>query len=362
MFKHIFRDTIRLDLGALRATASLPCIIAVALALAVGLSFGRPVWGLVGAFGAMSVGFGAFQTLGSSRELPLLWASLGMGLAAAVGSLIPHTTIGLVLNAIMIGLTYGLLTALGPGVTWIVLQCGIAGLVATAYPTGLGNALGRAFLVVVGGLLQMGIVLLFRRFSTWFRPLPAYEDSFQGIRPAVQTLRANLGLDAIPLRYALQLALTLGLAAFCARLFELPNGYWAPMTALLVLRTDFRETLSRGLARVVGTVLGAGLATLLAASLRPGPMTLGALIVLFAWLCYSVVNVNYGAFSICITAYIAFLLAFAGLPEGEVALHRVANTTLGGTLALVAAVPGLVAYRKKVVGQTANEESAPFTR
>jgi hypothetical protein len=349
MFKHVVRDTIRIDLGALRAMASLPCIIAVALALAVGLLFDRPVWGLVGAFGAMSVGFGAFQILGRSRELPLLWASLGMGLAAAVGSLIPHNTIGLVINAIGVGAIYGILTSLGPGVTWIILQCGIAGLVATAYPTGLANALGRALLVVAGGLLQMGIVLVFRRFST-FRPQPAYEDSFQGIRPAVRTLRANLGLDAIPLRYALQLALTLGLAAFCARALDLPNGYWAPMTALLVLRTDFRETLTRGLARVIGTVLGAGLATLLAASLRPGPLTLGALIVLFAWLCYSVVNVNYGAFSICITAYIAFLLAFAGLPEGEVAYHRVANTTLGGTLALMAAVPGLIAYRKKNLG------------
>ncbi len=360
MFKHVVHDTIRLDLGALRATASLPCILAVALALAAGASFGRPVWGLVGAFGAMSVGFGAFQTLGSSRELPLLWASLGMGLAAAVGSLIPHTTVGLVLNAIMIGLTYGLLTALGPGVTWIVLQCGIAGLVATAYPTGLGNALGRALLVVGGGLLQMFIVLLFRRFTSWYRPLAAYEDSFEGIRPAVRTLRANLGLDAIPFRYALQLALTLGLAAFCARRLDLPNGYWAPMTALLVLRTDFRETLTRGLARVIGTILGAGLATLLAASLRPGPLALAALIVVCAWLCYSVVTVNYGAFSICITAYIAFLLAFAGLPEGEVALHRVANTLLGGTLALLAAVPGLIAYRKKAVAAPAASWSVKF--
>ena len=119
------------------------------------------------------------------------------------------------------------------------------------------------------------------------------------------------------------------------------------MTALLVLRTDLRETFSRGVARVIGTFLGAGLATLLASVLRPDPIVLSALVVLFAWLCYSVVNVNYGMFSVCVTAYIAFLLSFAGLPESEVAFHRIANTALGGAIALFAAFPGLLAHRKE---------------
>jgi uncharacterized membrane protein YgaE (UPF0421/DUF939 family) len=119
------------------------------------------------------------------------------------------------------------------------------------------------------------------------------------------------------------------------------------MTALLVLRTNLRETLSRGLARLIGTVLGAGLATLLAATFRPDLTSLSVLVVIFAWLCYSVVTVNYGAFSICITTYIAFLLAMAGLPEGQVAFYRVANTTLGGGLALLVALPALLRYRRR---------------
>jgi uncharacterized membrane protein YccC len=159
-------------------------------------------------------------------------------------------------------------------------------------------------------------------------------------------LRENIGWSAIPFRYALQLAFTLGAAAILARWLGLPNGYWAPMTALLVLRTNFHETISRGLARLIGTLLGAGLATLLAASLRPGLLTLSALVVLFAWLSYSVVTVNYGAFAICITAYIAFLLAIAGLPESQTAYYRVANTAVGGSLALIAALPALISSWK----------------
>jgi hypothetical protein len=347
MLKHAVRDAVKIDLSALRALSSLPCVCAVALTLALGLWWQRPTFGMVAAFGAMSVGFGAYHTLGSSRNLPLLWASLGMGFSAAVGSLIPHNALGLAINAISVGAVYGLLTALGPGVTWIALQCGIAALVATGYPTGVTNALGRALLVTSGGLLQMGTVILFRQLSFYFRPPVAYQDVFRGVRPAVETLRQNIDWKAIPFRYALKLACTLGLAAALARVLGLPNGYWAPMTALLVLRTNLRETLSRGLARLIGTVLGAGLATLLAATFRPDLTSLSVLVVIFAWLCYSVVTVNYGAFSICITTYIAFLLALAGLPEGQVAFYRVANTTLGGGLALLFALPALLRYRRR---------------
>src|SRR5262249_26080655 len=107
---------------------------------------------------------------------------------------------------------------------------------------------------------------------------------------------------------------------------------------LLVLRTDLHETLTRGLARMIGTILGAGLATLLVSLLRPGPVTLIALIVIFAWLCYSTIRVGYGVLSASVTAYIAFLFALGGLPEADVALHRVANTCLGGALALLMSV------------------------
>jgi uncharacterized membrane protein YccC len=125
-----------------------------------------------------------------------------------------------------------------------------------------------------------------------------------------------------------------------AHQFALSNGYWVPMTALLILRSDLSETLTRGLARMAGTIIGAGLATLLVSTLRPGPATLIVLIVLFAWLCYSTVIVSYGTFSVSVTAYIAFLLALGGLPENDVALHRVANTCLGGSLALLTSIIG----------------------
>ena len=108
------------------------------------------------------------------------------------------------------------------------------------------------------------------------------------------------------------------------------------MTAAIVLKGDFRQTASRGLGRLAGTLLGSGLATLLAAELRPNPIITAALIVVFSWLCYTLLRVNYTLYAACITSYIVFLFAFIGLPERPVVVHRVENTALGGACAMLA--------------------------
>ncbi len=346
MFREIFGDAFRLNWAESRARAAFPCILAIALSLGAGLIAGRPIYGMIAAGGAMSVGFGAFQTLGNSRRRPMLWASLGMSLATGVGSLVPHTPLGVALNGLAVGFVYGMLSALGESVAWIALQCAIFALVSTAYPSDLANASGRALLVLLGGCLQMAIVLLFRRIHARFDVVIPSAIPFPGFASALELLQQKIRARSAEFRYAVKLALLLAGAAALARALALPNGYWVPMTALFVLRTDLRETYSRGVARVAGTLVGAGLATVLASGLRPDPVALSALIVLSAWLCYSVLNVNYGVFSICVTAYIAFLLSFAGLPEGEVALHRVANTALGGLLALLVATPEFFSRRQ----------------
>jgi uncharacterized membrane protein YccC len=107
------------------------------------------------------------------------------------------------------------------------------------------------------------------------------------------------------------------------------------MTALLVLKPDLQQTLIRGFARIGGTLVGAAIATLIAATLRPDPPALVVLVLLSAALCYVLLNVNYAAYAIAITAYVAFLLALAGLPELVVVRARVVNTALGGLCAFL---------------------------
>jgi uncharacterized membrane protein YccC len=91
----------------------------------------------------------------------------------------------------------------------------------------------------------------------------------------------------------------------------------------------------------------------IASSLRPGPHALVILVLVFAWVCYAVLNVNYALFAAGVTSYVVFLLALAGLPETAIIRHRAVNTLAGGALALLFhALFAFIARRRE--GATSN--------
>ena len=324
-----------------RMRAAIPGALALGIAVLIGLALHNPAAGMIMAGGALSVGFGAFQTLGRSRTAPMFAAAIGTALSAFMGSLLAETSAGAVGALALAGFLCGLLSALGPGAGWIGLQCAIAAIIASGFPGGVVTSGERALLILAGGVLQTIVVLVSRRVHVWFAN-PMKEDPYTGAGAALRLLRENLRWSSEAFRHGVHLAITLAVAYGCERIFALSNGYWVPMTALLVLKPSAHQTFGRGVGRVLGTLFGAGLATFLASLLHPHALALAGFVVLFAWLCYSLLEVNYGLFSACITAYIAFLLAFTGQPTSHIALHRLANTALGGSLALLAYVPGFL--------------------
>ncbi len=118
------------------------------------------------------------------------------------------------------------------------------------------------------------------------------------------------------------------------RYFHVRNGYWIPMTALLVLKPQWANTLSRGIARMLGTVAGAGFALMLSRFMPYPAWVMPTLVVVSAWGCYALQAVNYAVFSFFITLYIVFLFRFGGFSETAAAHIRLVNTVVGGSLAL----------------------------
>lgn len=313
---------------------ALVCLPAIAISLAVGIALGQPAAGMVAAGGALSVGFGAFQQLSALRALPMILSAIGMALSTLVGSALGGHALPF---ALLLGLWAGfcgLATTLGAGAWWTVLQWVIAMLVAGSLPGTLLAGAERALLVLAGGGVQVLIVGAARTLHVLpeavTQPLPRAP-----LRTAVRLLRRHLSWRAPTGRYAVVLAVSVGGLDLIARQLDLPNGYWAPMTLLLLLKPAFRDTLGRGVQRVLGTLGGAGVATLVAAYLRPAEPMTAAMIVCAAFGAYALLRVNYLAYSVCITAYIAFMLTLAGIPEPVVALNRVIGTVAGGIAALM---------------------------
>ncbi|MGC1548025.1 MAG: FUSC family protein [Rhodanobacter sp.] len=153
---------------------------------------------------------------------------------------------------------------------------------------------------------------------------------------ALATLRANLSTHSVAFRHALRSAVCLSIALLVSRLWQLPHGYWIPMTAAIVLRPDFAATFNFGLLRVVGTVLGLLLTTAL---LHFTPHDAWTHLVLMGLLCMAfryLATAHYGIAVAALTGTVVILLSFEGVNSTAAVMDRVINTALGSGMALLA--------------------------
>ncbi|HWU76905.1 MAG TPA: FUSC family protein [Rhodanobacter sp.] len=152
------------------------------------------------------------------------------------------------------------------------------------------------------------------------------------------TLQANLTPRSVAFRHAVRMAICLSLALWIGRALQLPHGYWLPMTAAIVLRPDFAATFNFGLLRVLGTVLGLVLTTVLLYVTPNQPI---AHLVLMTALCMSfryLATAHYGIAVAALTGTVVILLSFEGVSPGAAVAARVINTALGCGMALLAYV------------------------
>jgi hypothetical protein len=357
-----FSSSLIFDWKAQSFRADVIFVLPLAICLILGIWLGHPGAALIAAGGAFTVGFGAKQNIDQSRVLPMILSTLGIGAATFIGMVAGHTNFILVLFAATGGFVYGMLSLRQPGVSWVGQQTVVFLLVASAFPFSPRAAAIRSSLVLAGGALQIITSTILLRLLSQLRTdllstARYLREEHQALRLSVeQAARSLVKRDAVPsaLPYAIRLSITLGVSTEIYRHFGFANGYWIPMTALLVLRPGLSDTVNRAIARTVGTLAGAMLASYSLAHLKPSTPTLAILALLFAWLSYSLNNVNYGLFTLCLTAYLVSLLALAALPGSEVAYHRAISTTIGGALALTVRL-FVIRYRNRLSLRQATE-------
>lgn len=137
-------------------------------------------------------------------------------------------------------------------------------------------------------------------------------------------------------RHAVRVAVVASVGYVLGTALPLGHGYWVPMASVMIMRPDFGQTYSRGVARFVGTLVGVLLGAGLAALLHPGPYVCAALAVVCVGLLYLLMATGYIVASACIGAYVVFLLGIVGEGWSQTVEARVALTLLGGLLAMAA--------------------------
>lgn len=313
--------------------------VAVALALLLGEFTGHPGAGSIAAGSAFTVGFAVFHEALASTLLSMGLLTLGIASATLAGSLGAHWTPLVLLLCVVAAVNYGLLAGLDNTAGWIGQQCGVFVIVSSYFANGVQYALGRAGMVLAGGALQMLVyagfrLLLRRRHPTATPAVPFFRQLRSRAAELWVCFREEFRWESSTSGYVIRLMITLLVSTAVYRALHWRNGYWAPMTALLVLKPKWAGTLSRGIARLAGTLAGAGVCAALATHATFPHWIYFVLIALTAFACYALQAVNYALFSAFLTVYIVFLFAFGGFSERSAADLRLINTALGGILAL----------------------------
>ena len=354
---HYLADLYSFNWSAFNFRLPLVSAAAVALCLFVGILVGHPGGGLIAGGGAFTIGFGANQRIADSRLIPMIAAVFGCSTATLAGTIAGHKDYSLIIAASASAAVYGVLTTRNAGLSWVGQQASVALLIASAFPTGPKPALIRAGLIAAGGAVQVFIT------SAGLRLIPnlpkdllsiaisvvntVQEQDQAQLMDRIRELRSSLhpvtAKDAFV--YCVRLVATVAIATEVYRRIGVQSGYWIPMTALLVQKPAVAETFTRATLRILGTLAGAWLGSLLIAYLTPSPVVLAMLATIFALFSFATNSVNYGLFAACLTGYIVFLLSLNQIPAPVIAHRRAWCTALGGVIALVIHLDALLTIR-----------------
>jgi uncharacterized membrane protein YccC len=146
-------------------------------------------------------------------------------------------------------------------------------------------------------------------------------------------LRDHVSLDSAVFRHVIRSSVATAATMLVVQLLGLNHGYWATLTCMVILQPHGAQTWAKALQRVFGTVIGAGIA-LLIATWASDPRVVVVCVFVFVAVAVALLPLNYGAFTVFLTpAFVLLAETHAG--NTAVVTERIINTGLGAVLALL---------------------------
>jgi len=156
------------------------------------------------------------------------------------------------------------------------------------------------------------------------------------LRPLASALNLSRHVDRALARFTMRIAVLTLIGVAIIKAHPLPHSYWLPFTLVVVLQPDYGSTRQRAAQRLLGTLAGSILASLMLWLHLPLVALMavtGAMSFLFGFF----VKRNYGVAVIFVTLFIVLLTEANGPVTIALTLERLGTTIAGGLLALLAA-------------------------
>jgi uncharacterized membrane protein YgaE (UPF0421/DUF939 family) len=147
-------------------------------------------------------------------------------------------------------------------------------------------------------------------------------------------IRIFSGLTRQSLEHLARTTVAAMLSLHLANLFKLPESYWAPITALIVMQSTLGDTLSVSGERFAGTAMGAAAGALLLRHFGPNPIVFGAGVFMLGSIC---LLLHLGRAASALAGVTLALVVLVGRADSGFALavNRFVEVSLGIVVALM---------------------------
>jgi uncharacterized membrane protein YgaE (UPF0421/DUF939 family) len=119
-----------------------------------------------------------------------------------------------------------------------------------------------------------------------------------------------------------------------ARLFRLPEAYWAPISTLIGMQSTLGASLPVSVQHFAGTAVGAAVGALTATYFRESVWAFGVAVLIIGLLC-AVLRVERSAYRYATTTLVIVMLVTRSTSAWSIAIHRFSEVSIGIAVGLV---------------------------
>jgi MFS family permease len=269
------------------------------------------------AIGAVFVGLLNSGARPVNQIKSMTWCLGWTTLATLTGGLVATLSIGQIPFAMAAALLAGFAGALGKRGALIGILSMVLFIIFSGAPDSERTAITTAGYLALGGLVQLliggAVALAFNRQKFLTDQVGEISHS------VVDRLKAHRTRADEFVRHALRLAVAVGVATAVAQSTGWPHEYWIPMTVVWVARPDRHGTTTRVVERILGTLLGVGIAFVFIHLIGTGTVLTTIYILISSFLFLAFINALYP-------------LAVAGLTLSAVTLFSLEGDSLRETI------------------------------
>lgn len=145
----------------------------------------------------------------------------------------------------------------------------------------------------------------------------------------------NFNFKSAIFKHSLRLSVTMVLGYLVGVGLEFQNPYWILLTIIVIMRPSYGLTKTRSKDRIIGTLIGAVIATVLVLFVK-NPYVLGSMGIVSLIIAFSVVQKNYKMSATFVTLSVVFIYAILRPDILVVIQYRIFDTLIGAALSFMA--------------------------